>query len=95
MRTYELLFVMQPDLDEEGLNALVEQLQQVMVANGGQVVKTEHWGRRKLAYPIEKRREGYYVLVHAQLEQKAIAELERAIKLSDDVLRHLMVRLDE
>lgn len=95
MRTYELVFIAQPDLDEEHLNALVEHVQQVITTHGGQVVKLEQMGRRKLAYPIKKRREGHYVLIHAGLERPAIAELERDLKLSEDVLRYLLFRLDE
>lgn len=95
LRTYELVFVAQPELDEERLNALVERIQQTITTHGGQLVKTESLGRRKLAYPIKKRREGHYVLIHAGLETATIAELERELKLSEDVLRYLLVRLDE
>ena len=95
LRTYELIFIAQPDLDEEHLNALVEHVQQTITTHGGQLVKTEPLGRRKLAYPIKKRREGHYVLIHAGLELATIAELERDLKLSEDVLRYLLVRLDE
>lgn len=95
MRTYELVFIAQPDLEEDGLNALVERVQQVTVENGGEIQKTEHMGRRRLAYPIDKRTEGHYVLIHASLDGVAMAELERSLKLSEDVIRHLLVRLDE
>ena len=95
MRTYELVFIAQPDLEEDGLNALVERVQQVTVENGGEIQKTEHMGRRRLAYPIDKRTEGHYVLVHASLELTAIRELERSLRLSEDVLRHMLVRLEE
>jgi small subunit ribosomal protein S6 len=95
LRTYELVFIAQPDLDEEHLNALVEQVQQVITTNGGEMVKTELVGRRRLAYPIRKRREGHYVLMHANMETVTLSELDRALKLSEDVLRTLMVRLDE
>jgi small subunit ribosomal protein S6 len=92
---YELLFIAQPNLDEEALNALVSRVQQVITDNQGQIIKVEQMGRRKLAYPIKKYREGSYVLVQANLERAAMAELERTLKLSEDVLRHLLVRLDE
>ena len=94
-RTYELVFIVQPELEEDGLNALVDRIQQVMIDNGGQVQKVEHMGRRKLAYAIDKRTEGYYVLIHSSLDGAAIGELERSLRLSEDVLRHLLVRLDE
>ncbi len=89
MPTYELIFIVQPNLDEEGLNALLARLQQVITDNQGQIVKVEQMGRRKLAYPIKKRHEGFYVLIQAGLERVAMAELERALKLSEDVLRYI------
>jgi len=95
LRTYELIFIVQPELEEEPLNALVDSVQQVMVDNGGEVQKVERLGRRKLAYAIKKRTEGHYVLVHASLELTAIRELERSLRLSEDVLRHMLVRLEE
>ncbi len=95
MRTYELIFIVQPELEEEPLNALVDSVQQVIVDNGGEVQKVERLGRRKLAYAIKKRIEGHYVLVHASLELTAIRELARSLRLSEDVLRHMLVRLEE
>ena len=95
MRTYELVFIVQPALDEEGLNALVEQVQQVITENEGEVVKVEQMGKRRLAYPIRHLKDGYYVLMHAKLERLSMTELERMLKLSEDVLRHLLIRLDE
>lgn len=95
MRTYEVMIIVQPNLDEEGLTAFAGRMQQVITDNGGQVIKAEPLGRRKLAYPIKRRAEGYYVLVQANMEQPAIVELERTLKMSDDVLRHMMIRLDE
>jgi len=95
MPAYELLFIVQPNLDEEGLNALVARIQQVITDNQGQIIKVEQMGRRKLAYPLKKQREGIYVLIQAGLERVAMAELERALKLSEDVLRYMLLRLDE
>ena len=95
MRNYELVFIAQPGLDEEGLNGLVNRVQQVMLDHGGQALSVEQMGRRKLAYPIKKHHDGTYVLIHAGLEQVAIAELERSLKLSEDVLRYMLVLSDE
>jgi len=89
------MMIADPDLDEEGLNAVIAQAQQVITDNGGEVIKVEQMGRRKLAYPIQRRREGHYVLIHAGMERVAISELERSLKLSESVFRHLLVRLDE
>ncbi len=95
MRSYELVFITQPNLDEDGLTAVVERVKEAMTSNGGEVVKAEHMGKRRLAYPIDKYREGTYVLMQANLDRPAITAAERTLQLSEDVLRHLLVRLDE
>ena len=95
LRAYELVFVTQPGLDEEGLTGLVERVKETMTTNGGEVLKAEHMGKRHLAYPIGRHHEGHYVLVEANLERPAITAVERDLRLSEDVLRHLLVRLDE
>lgn len=95
LRSYELIFIAQPELDEAGLNALTERVQQVMADNGGEVIKVEEMGRHKLAYPIQHQQEGYYVLIQAGLGRSAILETERSLRLSEDVLRYLLVRLEE
>ena len=95
MRTYELVFIAQPGLDEEGLASLVETVKQTVTENGGEIIKEEMMGRRKLAYPINRYEEGHYILLHANLERPTLNELERRLKLSEDILRHIIVRLDE
>lgn len=95
LRTYELVFIAQPELDEEALTALVASIKQIVTDNGGEIVKAESMGRRRLAYPIGRYNEGHYVLIHAGMERLALNELERRLKLSEDVIRHLVVRLDE
>jgi len=87
--------IAQPGLDEEGLNGLAERIQQTITNNGGEIVKVEQMGRRRLAYPIKRQREGYYILVHARLNVTAIAELDRFCKLSDDILRYLLLQIEE
>jgi len=95
LRTYELLFIVIPDLDEDTTKAVAEGVQQVITANSGQIVRVQPRGRRRLAYPIKRYDAGFYVLLHAKMEREAILEMERHIKLSDQILRHLLVRLDE
>lgn len=95
LRTYELVFIAQPEMEEEDLTALVDSVRQIITDTGGQVVKVEHMGKRRLAYSIKKRQEGHYVLVHAEFERATMLELERRLGLSEDVLRHILVRLDE
>ncbi|MHB9034653.1 MAG: 30S ribosomal protein S6 [Anaerolineae bacterium] len=95
MSNFELIYILQPDLDETALASINERIQQVINSSGGQVASSELMGRRTLAYPIKRRREGYYMLVKAALTQAAITELDRTLRLSEDVLRHMLVRLDE
>lgn len=95
MRTYELVLVVRPEMDEEGFDAFVSGITGMVTDQGGQIVDVEHMGRRRLAYPIKKITEGHYVLLHLNLETPALVELERRFKLSEDVLRYLVIRMDE
>jgi small subunit ribosomal protein S6 len=93
MRHYELVVIIYPDAEEEELTAIVDKISQVITTNGGQVLETEVRGRRRLAYPIRKFKEGYYVVMQVQLEKEGIGELERSLKLTEEVIRHLLVRV--
>ena len=93
-RAYELTFIVRLDGDEASVNNTVEQVRS-WVETDGQVTKIDRWGRRKLAYEIDKQREGYYVLMYADIEAGTIRELERSLNLSPFVLRHLVVQADK
>lgn len=95
MRAYECMAILNPDLGEEQLNGIAERLAGVVTAAGGTVEKTDHWGKRRLAYPINGKDEGYYVLFHFQADHAATQELERVMKITDGVVRYLLVRKDE
>ncbi|HID85895.1 MAG TPA: 30S ribosomal protein S6 [Anaerolineae bacterium] len=108
MREYELVLVVHPELDDEGVNAVVDQVRSVITDSGGevtlmgqltdgsgQIAPAESWKRRKLAYPIQKLREGYYVVMRTQVEKETLDELDRHLKLNEAVLRHLLVKVDE
>jgi small subunit ribosomal protein S6 len=92
MRTYELMVVLDPNLDEAGVEAVNQRVANLVAQRGGRVVDAEAWGRRRLAYPIARHRDGLYLLSHLQLETEATTELERALKLNENVIRHLLVR---
>lgn len=94
MRIYELLYIVQPELDEEALGNLVSAIQEAITANGGGILDLEEMGRRRLAYPINHHLEGFYVLLHARMNQRAIDALERALRLSEDVLRYLLIKVE-
>ncbi len=95
MRDYEVAFIAQPDLDEASLNTLIEKTKSWITNSGGQVVKVDAWGRRKLAYPIRKQSEGQYVFITAHLAPAATREIERNMRFTEQILRFLIVRADE
>ncbi|MGQ9584603.1 MAG: 30S ribosomal protein S6 [Anaerolineae bacterium] len=95
MREYELVFIVDPTQDEEGVNAITDRVTQVITRSKGEVTRVDVWGRRKLAYPIKKFREGTYVLLQMQIAPEGLPELERVLKLTEPVIRHLLVRADE
>jgi len=95
LRDYELMFIATPELNEEQLNATMAKVSQFIATGGGEVVKTDVWGKRKLAYPIKAFREGQYVVVQCKLDPKQADEVERSLRLSEEIIRHLLIRLSE
>jgi small subunit ribosomal protein S6 len=95
MRDYELTLVVRPDVEDTGLTALLEKIKGLITTAGGQGIQVEPWGRRHLAYPIKKITEAQYFLIRAQLPAQALRELERNLRLTEEVLRFLLVRADE
>ena len=94
MYDYELALIIRPEVEEEGQQALIERLSEILTSDGGQVTDVESWGRRRLAYPIRKTQEGFYYFVQGQFSASVLPELERTIKLNEDILRHMVVRTD-
>jgi len=95
LRDYELVLVLSPELREEEVPATVEKVKQFIVDRGGQINQVDIWGRRKLAYPIKHHLEGYYVVTQFQIEPQAVASVEANLRLTEEVLRHLVVRVEE
>ena len=95
MRTYEELFIVKPDAPEEEADQFVEQLRTQLTAAGATVDKIEKWGKRRLAYKVDKYREGAYVLLQFTAKPETVKELERRLRVSDIVLKFLTVRIDE
>ncbi len=95
MRDYELTYIVHPQLDREGLAATVEEVKGLVESTGGVVHKVDLWGLRRLAYPIQKVREGQYVFMQVSLKADGVAELERGLRLKEQIIRHLIVRLGE
>ena len=95
MRNYEVLYILNPNLEEEAVDATVARFEEAITKSGGTVTKTDKWGKRRLAYEIEDQLEGFYVLTTFQAPNEASRELDRLMRIADEVLRHLIVRLDE
>lgn len=95
MRDYELVFIVSPEVAEESLPATIEKVSQFITAKGGAIAEVNQWGRRKFAYPIRKFSEGNYVLAHFKLEPEKTKELEANLKISEEILRHLLVKVAE
>jgi small subunit ribosomal protein S6 len=95
MRIYEELFILRPDAPEEETDQLIEQLTTIIATNGGNVDKSEKWGVRKLAYRVQKRNEGFYVLLQFVAKPETVREVERRLRVTDMVLKFLTVRVDE
>jgi len=94
MRRYELMLVLRPDLPDDKVQAALERTARAIAAGGGQIVKQAPWGRRRLAYPIDHHREGSYYVILFEAPAVAIAELERGLLISEEVLRHLVTRVE-
>ena len=93
-RDYELGFILNPEVGEEQTRTILERVEQIVANHGGQVVRVNQWGRRRLAYPIEHHRDGLYVFVDMILTPETIAELDRTLRVSEEVLRHMVRRRD-
>jgi small subunit ribosomal protein S6 len=95
MRTYEVIFIMRPDIADDEGNKLVEQIEQVVTNGGGKIKKTDRIGRRRLAYMIGRFREGIYVLLDIECDAATIHEIERRLKVIEPVIKYQSVRTDE
>ncbi|MFN2190307.1 MAG: 30S ribosomal protein S6 [Candidatus Promineifilaceae bacterium] len=94
MRDYEVVIVLKPDIEDEARSELIEKLEAWMIhdENESDLLKSDHWGMRTLAYPIRKYEEGYYLFYDAKLDPSKINEMERNFTYQDEILRHLVVR---
>jgi len=95
MKAYELLFFISPSIDDESRAAVMKRIDMTITENGGVVDGVEEWGKRKLAFEVEGLTEGDYTLINFHTEPAAIAELDRVLHISDDVVRYMIVRRDD
>jgi len=94
MRRYELMLVLRPDAPDDRSQAVIDRTTRQITASGGQIVKVAPWGRRRLAYPIDRYREGSYHIVLFEAPAEAILEVERGLLITEEVLRHLVIRVE-
>ena len=94
MTNYELMFIIDPALEDEAKESVIEAVKGVIAAEG-EVGNVDVWGMRKLAYPIQKKPEGYYVVIEFQAQPTLPKELDRRLKISDHIMRHMIVNKDE
>ena len=95
LRDYELVVILNPEIGDDALPESVLRVEQAITTRGGEVVETSNWGRRRLAYPIKRHFEGNYVISQIKLDPTQVPALEGTFRISDDVIRHLIVRADE
>jgi len=95
LRDYELVVILSPEIEEQNIESSIEKLRQSITARGGEIVDTNHWGRRRLAYPIKRQLEGNYVISQIRLDPAEIPGLESGLRIAEEVLRHLVIKSDE
>jgi small subunit ribosomal protein S6 len=94
LHDYELVVIINPELTEEVVEGVIARLSRFITENGGSAPAIERWGKKKLAYPIKRFTEGDYVLARFKLQPKKSRELEASLQISEEVFRHLLIRLD-
>lgn len=96
MRTYEVMYVVRPNIEDEARKAVVERFKGILSSNGSEIIEEKDWGKRRLAYEIQDFTEGFYNIVRVKSENnEAISEFDRLAKISDDIIRHIVVREEE
>lgn len=94
MNKYEVMFIAKP-LEDAEVDPIAEFVSNLIKKNGGNVEKVDRWGKRHLAYPVKKQADGNYVLINFEVDPAVIKEIDRVMKIQDDILKHLIVKIDE
>lgn len=92
MNKYEAMYIVTPEMEDEAIKGVIEKFSGIITANGGEIEKADEWGRKKLAYPIDYKTEGYYVLVNFAAAPELPRELERNFRNDESILRYMVVR---
>jgi len=94
LRQYELMCILNPDLEESRIDEIVNRFQEIVKNNGGEVQGVDKWGKKRLAYPIKRFHDGYYVVMNFKGNNELLKELDRIVKITEENLRHIIVRRD-
>ncbi|KMJ60428.1 30S ribosomal protein S6 [Bacillus sp. LL01] len=92
MNKYEIMYIIRPNIEEDAKKALVERFNTILTDNGAELTDSKEWGKRRLAYEINDFRDGYYMLVNVATEPAAVQEFDRLAKISEDIIRHIVVK---
>ena len=95
MRPYEVMIIFDAGLEEETIRAVTDRATETLTSRGGIIVRVDRWGRRRFAYEVKHRLEGFYVLIEATAEPAAMAEMDRVLSLADEVVRHKVIRIPD
>lgn len=95
MRDYEIMYIIRPDIEEEAQTSLIERFSSILTDNGAEIEKVDEMGKKRLAYEINDYRDGYYIVINFKGGEEAVNEFDRQAKYSDDIIRHMVVRVDE
>jgi small subunit ribosomal protein S6 len=95
LRTYEALYIISTSIEDDGIQTIVNDVESLVTKQGGTIVRSENWGRRKMAYEVKKQSEGNYVLLRFQASPEFVARLESYFKLSEAIIRYIVVHFDE
>jgi len=95
MNFYESLFIINPALDDTEVGKVVGKIEEFIKKGGGEILKVDNWGKKKLAYEVKKQKKGYYILLNFRIKPGIIGELERNLRLTDPVIKFLIIRLDK
>ena len=92
MRKYEIMYIIRPNIEDEAKKALVERFNTILTDKGAELTEVKEWGKRRLAYEINDFRDGYYMLIQLQSEAAAVQEFDRLAKISEDIIRHMVIK---
>ena len=95
MRKYEIIFIAQPDLDEENLNSVVEKIKGWITDDKGEVVSVDNWGKKRMAYRIRKQRDGQYILITANMEPASVKNLSQNMRYVESIMRSMITVVEE